>query len=979
MALEELIKNLCQKDAHYSLLTFWHLQAVLHELGTDSTLNVSFRICQRMLNELQYHLFNFSTNQHTITSPQSASRGVVAPHEAMKQFHENVPPSLVLFSSVMASVALPQVNMYVEPLVKTQGKQVKSLVFEVVKNLKKDLTKNLTLKNTMSNALLGRSKANKEFVELDSSDFDDEIPQPRSKSLSLTSASTINRDRALQYSRKSEDLEFSAIERYAEERLGSLNRTISTHSLRSHSRSNPGLTRKYATVSAIYPEHPGNTEVTTAMDNEATPDDGLGRASIDDLVSSMPNLHVSSSRLSTSSTVDVGYDSPTGSFSSSARNSRDYRFSSDADSIYDHDAPLDSPNAGYNQVNLTAPQKIKMLKSNYFKCETQFAIALQSISIKLSKVPKDARLSALKAELAIMNKDLPSEVDIPLLLPKSKKGKMHRIVRIPVNEVAVLNSAERVPYLLLVEYLSDDIDFSPDSKENLRLLSELTGVASTEMTKKETNYKFDLGSMAPPVLKRSVTPSKPAVLGDLDKAVPTVDETDLGDFSVVKLSNLSGNEKVKKDRFVSSVSDVPVLSDTRKEGSPGSSGSEHIRNSELEFQSHYNVDDLGDADTDLATQMRIAAVMLTQLDSTTGHLPPDQSTAIKARIINSMRSLQNGFGIRDLEDIHAEAGERKLSNDLKVAGVGPSSQATYYLGEDWNTRKERIRRESIYGHLENWELCSIIAKTGDDLTQEAFASQLIQAMSTVWYTHNVNVWVKRMRILVTSSSTGIVETITNAVSIHSIKRALTQYMIDNNENQLGKIATLSDHFSRTFGDPEGVKYKRAQDNFTSSLAAYSIICYLLQIKDRHNGNIMLDSEGHIIHIDFGFLLSNSPGSVGFEAAPFKLTSEYVDLLGGTEGHHFKRFKQLMKDGFRSIRKNAEQILGMVELMQKDSNLACFQAGENTSVQLRQRFQLHLTDPECDQFVENVLIGKSINSIYTRLYDQFQLLTQGIYS
>ena len=56
---------------------------------------------------------------------------------------------------------------------------------------------------------------------------------------------------------------------------------------------------------------------------------------------------------------------------------------------------------------------------------------------------------------------------------------------------------------------------------------------------------------------------------------------------------------------------------------------------------------------------------------------------------------------------------------------------------------------------------------------------------------------------------------------------------------------------------------------------------------------MVDGDGHIIHIDFGFLLSNSPGSVGFEAAPFKLTVEYVELLGGVDSEIYSQFVLFM--------------------------------------------------------------------------------------
>ncbi|CAG8957962.1 hypothetical protein HYFRA_00000305 [Hymenoscyphus fraxineus] len=918
MALEEFILDLCEESVNAALLTFWLFQTYLHDLSQNPQ-SEAFKTCRRIYNKVQHIVF-----------------GVAEPVR-IEKIKENVLPVTVLASFVLASVAVPFLPKWAGPLAISQARKPQS-------------TGDVISDGSQTQQRIARSHT--------------------------TTPST------------------SRSKRGKEGRIGSAPATAAN-----------GTRPKLARASSA--ERPKSSASTRKPAHEPRP-----RPAHLDLKVIDPRLSSSSLPLpdSRSPRMTAMRPEPPATAGLPPKRSAEPRRHSYVS------RPL-TPSA------LSDTQKVKLLRQNYFRCETQFLTALEDISNRLVIVPKPARLSALRAELALIAQDLPAEVDIPVICPATlvdgapSKSRHHRIVRLNPAEATVLNSAEKVPYLLMVEVLRDDFSFDPTTHDNQRLLAKLMseqgkgrkrifdiseaaniphGTKSITETPSDSVFEpmsGDLGSS--PILKsfEASTPAK-AVTSPPPTAPPRLSSgaTTLSTTSVLETPRTSEASRSRS-------------------GSPGSSR----RKMTLPSYGRSGASDQPDFSA-LATHMRTASQMLAQLDSTSGKRPKSEVAAIRAKIIASMQSLEEqSFETDDTmktptfdvimananvaaanvaaEELDAEnisepglnsgAGAARMENDQKTGGVQRKgdredpSAATF--GEAWSVKKERIRKSSPYGWMPNWDVLSVIVKTGADLRQEAFACQLIQACDKIWRDADTPVWVKRMRILVTGESSGLIETITNGVSLHSLKRSLTLATIESGQNPRRRIATLRDHFVKTFGAPETEAYKAAEDAFKRSLAAYSIISYILQLKDRHNGNVLIDNEGHIIHIDFGFMLSNSPGSVGFEAAPFKLTQDYVDVLGGVGSPGFDDYKKLCKQAFQALRRSADNLIDLVSMMGVESKMPCYSYGvQQATTSLRQRFQLQLSADEAEQFVETDLIGKSLGSYYTRLYDTFQYRTQGIY-
>ena len=144
---------------------------------------------------------------------------------------------------------------------------------------------------------------------------------------------------------------------------------------------------------------------------------------------------------------------------------------------------------------------------------------------------------------------------------------------------------------------------------------------------------------------------------------------------------------------------------------------------------------------------------------------------------------------------------------------------------------------------------------------------------------------------------GFVEEVPGMISIDSLKRNDPHFMRLKHSFGRHSIPTGSD------------AHANASANFIKSLAAHSIVCYLLQIKDRCNGNTLLDDEGHIAHVEFelSFVFSPEKNS-GFEKAPFKLATDFVSLMDGLDSRLFLKFRNSCMCKFLVLRKHCCQIM-----------------------------------------------------------------------
>ena len=614
-----------------------------------------------------------------------------------------------------------------------------------------------------------------------------------------------------------------------------------------------------------------------------------------------------------------------------------------------------------NDINLTS----FLSNINFFDHLTNICERIRFID------SPEMRQSELIKEITKINENLPYNIYIPF---SNKEIRNNLICHISIKDTKVYKTKERAPIILTFEcFRLEELCYEHHVRIKTQIINEeikaennLNSLLSSseskrEMDKQNKKIKYHLDKMNY-LMSVDIALSKPIFVRK------TANKTKS------KISDKSDDEKFDEiDKVLK-----------RKKSEDKDENKDKEENQNKENKKVENNEDIKIKEKDSGNDF-YSNIEINVINTGRGNKKErkrSDSFEINAEFSESSSSSDENnsgsFGSR----IHPLGPKPNLFNKIKIANYSQSNINTFNIlkknqinnyslvfGETLDSQEARLKYQSQYGYLSSYKVCKVLIKSGEDLRQEQFASQLINEFAQIFKIEEVDCYLYPYEIISTGNNAGIIEVCPNSVSLDELKHKIS---FDPNNS-------LKVFYENYFG--KGTKkYKKAIRNLVRSLAGYSLVCYFLQIKDRHNGNILINNEGYLIQIDFGFFLSNAPGGE-FEKAPFKLTDEVIEVIGGIDSKYFQIFRKLMWKGMIAISKHYEKIMILVEMMYcgYGKKLECFKSGDSTLTKLKERFRPK-KDMKKREYLALVdsLIQQALSSWRTKWYDKYQYFFEGIF-
>jgi hypothetical protein len=239
----------------------------------------------------------------------------------------------------------------------------------------------------------------------------------------------------------------------------------------------------------------------------------------------------------------------------------------------------------------------------------------------------------------------------------------------------------------------------------------------------------------------------------------------------------------------------------------------------------------------------------------------------------------------------------------------------------------------------------------DDIRSDMLILNIIKIMKSILetdeLTKNINIPIIIYETLPINSTSGIIEIIQNAYTLYEIIKigSINTYLVNNNKEKI-------------VGD--------IYNNYTNSLAFWTVATHLLGVGDRHLDNIMMTYDGIIFHIDFSFILGQNPNNM---VPMIRMTKELIEGLGGIE--KYKEFKELCGKIFITLRRHS--ILFFNVLIQLHEFDPIIKNGIYTPKYLEDQLLIRFLTGQADNEAINsltLLIDQSCDTLLGNITDYF---------
>ncbi len=156
------------------------------------------------------------------------------------------------------------------------------------------------------------------------------------------------------------------------------------------------------------------------------------------------------------------------------------------------------------------------------------------------------------------------------------------------------------------------------------------------------------------------------------------------------------------------------------------------------------------------------------------------------------------------------------------------------------------------------------------------------------------------KIIMITNEIGVIEFLENCSTLKNINSknyTLQNYILENNKDS--RIKTIKERFAK-------------------SLAISSCLSYVLGLGDRHASNIMVSNNGHIVHIDYGYILENPIHSTIVNNPIIRISNEMIDFLGGWNSEYYDLFKNYIIKVFDIIRLYSDIIINYYNILANEN-------------------------------------------------------------